>query len=75
MMPSPVAGFVLGLIVWVTGLEIPALCVVMWIRYRERRRRWDHDACPECGYDLRASPGRCPECGAIPERFAADERV
>ena len=63
MMPSPATEFVLGVIAWVSGIGIPVLCVVMWIRYKERRRRWDHDLCPICGYDLRASEGRCPECG------------
>ena len=45
------------------------LLVVLRSESRARRRRWRarHGCCVQCGYDLRASSERCPECGvAIP---------
>lgn len=55
----------LGVIAFLASVAIPPIIIWMAERTRqaliveEKRRR----VCPCCGYDLRASPWRCPECG------------
>lgn len=70
-------------IVWMTGSNwgfsiphwfIALLCGIVpmrWLLIQLQRLRASRIAgqgtCINCGYDLRATPDRCPECGKIPE--------
>jgi hypothetical protein len=54
-----------------------ATMLLFWCRRRLQRRLAGQ--CLTCGYDLRASPERCPECGTAPRarsptrRFSANQ--
>jgi hypothetical protein len=53
--------------VWLLLTLLTLLALRNEARARTRRWRARNGCCVACGYDLRASPDRCPECGAIPD--------
>jgi hypothetical protein len=48
-------------------LTLVALCPAYLFVSRRRDPPFSPSHCQSCGYDLRATPERCPECGKIPK--------
>ncbi len=53
---------------WLIALLLAVYPMFLAFRKRYAARRSIHGLCHSCGYDLRATPDRCPECGTIPPK-------
>jgi hypothetical protein len=63
---EPAAGFSVKWVSfphWFLALLLAILPVTRLVAFMRRRRRYAEGHCVHCGYDLRATPQRCPECG------------
>jgi hypothetical protein len=60
---------------WEVAIPLWAITAIVaapaayWILRRRTAHPTGH--CTSCGYDLRATPDRCPECGTIPAKATA----
>jgi hypothetical protein len=62
--------FAFGVPYWFLLSLAAAMPGIRGVRFR-RRRACAPGVCTTCGYDLRATPGRCPECGTETKNPAA----
>ena len=49
---------------WLVAAGLAVFPLSWLVGHHRRRRRASLGLCPMCGYDLRATPARCPECGS-----------
>jgi hypothetical protein len=62
----------LGIPHWLAAILLglwPGISMARWIGARGSRRE-SAGRCRQCGYDMRATPMRCPECGTVAREVA-----
>jgi hypothetical protein len=71
-----ITSFKQNLLWQVPYVRLILLLVFLWgiplLMLERRKKRIAQGLCINCGYDLRASPERCPECGMVTNRIPAE---
>jgi hypothetical protein len=62
-LPTPTRGFSLAVPLPFLAIPFALFPLIRFWHLRVRRRREVSQLCSICGYDLRGTPDRCPECG------------
>jgi hypothetical protein len=57
--------------IWLMMLPFALAFAAAGWRLKRPQRRRRAGLCPSCGYDVRATPERCPECGFADDRVGA----
>ena len=52
---------------WAVFAMMCLLSTASFYGWSHQRKQYSIGLCCKCGYDLRATPNRCPECGTIPK--------
>ena len=58
-------GWILAFPIWAATAVSSVLPALFFTSVWKRRSLRQSGHCPRCGYDLRATPDRCPECGSV----------
>jgi hypothetical protein len=68
-------GWRMGIRLWPLAL-LGGIATLLCVRRTIRQCRRSADGlCATCGYDLRATPDRCPECGTAPKSAAPSQNA
>lgn len=65
-------GFQVAFPHWVPAVLLAAPVTFGAMRWRAGHQRLRAGCCRNCGYDLRATPDRCPECGQLSRALSPD---
>jgi rRNA maturation endonuclease Nob1 len=62
---------------WLPALFFAAASLGSFVLIRKIKRasRASMMRCAACGYDLRATPDRCPECGTVPAASSREDSL